>query len=355
LSDNELESRNKIRFAVSGFGHIGRRHVEEISRHPEAELAAIADTNAAALGIAQQQYTKVPLFESLKQMLTQSPDIDIVCICTPNGLHIPQGRTILETGKHVLIEKPFGLKKKDCDDLLDLAQAKNKEVFCVLQNRYSPPALLIKSLLEEEKLGKIYWVQVNCFWNRDERYYTPGSWRGTKDLDGGPLFTQFSHFVDLLYWTLGPLKNISGRFSNYNHPALKDLEDTGFFHFRLERGGEGTFSYSTSVSEKNLESSITIIAENGTLKAGGQYMDKIEHFEVKGMTRPELPPSNPPNHYGHFQGSAANHSFVIENVIKALRGQPYEMASAEEAAASVAIIEEVYRLRDKQGIFRQGS
>jgi len=194
-------------------------------------------------------------------------------------------------------------------------------------------------------LGKIYWVAINCYWNRDERYYSPGSWRGTKDMDGGPLYTQFSHFIDLLYWNFGPLKDIQARFYNNNHMYLDGMEDTGAFSFDFERGGAGTFAYSTALYDSNLESSIIIVGEHGTVKAGGQYMEKIDYFNVEDMDQPQIEPSLPPNDYGHFKGSAANHAFVIDNIVKALSGEAYQMATVEDAAASVAIIEEVYKLR----------
>jgi len=333
-----------IRFAVVGFGHIGRRHAEEISSHPDSVLSAIVEIDEEAGAVAAGKYS-IPVFNTLESLFAQVPDIDVVNVCTPNGLHIPLAIEAIRAGCHVVVEKPMGLYRKDCDELIWLAKEYNRQVFCVLQNRYSPPSQFINRMMTENRLGKIYWVAINCYWNRDERYYIPGSWRGTLDMDGGPLYTQFSHFIDLLYWNFGPLKNIGARFYNNNHPYLERLEDTGSFWFEFERGGAGQFNWSTALYDSNLESSITIIGEKGTIKAGGQYMDKIDFFMVDGMDQPVLEPSLPPNDYGHWKGSAANHAFVIDNIIKALHGERYDMASVEDAAASVGIIEEVYKLR----------
>ncbi len=327
-----MESRKKIRFAVVGFGHIGARHAEEISRNPEAELVAVADINIDALQSAKKLFPQISIYNSIEKLLEDDIEIDVINICTPNGYHISHAKQSLLSGRHVLVEKPLGLHKSDCEELMVLSNEKDKKLFCVLQNRYSPPAQLL-----------------NCYWNRDVRYYTPGSWRGTKHLDGGPLYTQFSHFVDILFWLFGEIDIKNALFDNFNHPDIPHFEDTGMFGFRIKSGGAGVFSYSTMLWDKNMESTITIIGDKGTVKIGGQYMDKIEYFHVENMEKPDLAQSNPPNSYGNYQGSAANHSFVIENVIKNLNGENSTIADAKEATASVEIIEKVYQLR--QSIF----
>lgn len=329
---------------IAGYGHIGRRHAEEVLRHADTELVAVIDPSAEARAKAS---AIAPVFEDWQSFLVSGIAADVLCVCTPNGAHIPTACQGVEVGMHVLVEKPMGLSAESCEELLRLAERKGKEVFCVLQNRYSPPARLLKELAEQGKLGHIYWAEVNCYWNRDERYYLPGSWRGTADMDGGPLYTQFSHFVDLLYWLLGPLQADAAAFRNANHPAQEGMEDTGWFSFRSAAGAAGLFTYSTALWDKNLESSITLIGEKGTVKAGGQYMDRIEAFHVEGMELPELAPAMPPNNYGAYQGSAANHIFVIDNLVKALRGEAYEMAGPLEALASVALIESVYTRREE--------
>jgi UDP-N-acetyl-2-amino-2-deoxyglucuronate dehydrogenase len=333
-----------IQFAIVGFGNIGRRHAEEISRHKDAELIAIVEIDPEAARFAADKY-QVPVYGSLDILFENHKEIDVLNICTPNGLHIPLALEGVKNGFNVLVEKPMGLSKNDCEKLIRLADNLNKQVFCVLQNRYSPPSQFINKMILDHRLGNIYWVAISCYWNRDERYYQPGSWRGTTDMDGGPLYTQFSHFIDLLYWNFGPLKNIQSKFYNFNHEYIGGMEDTGLFQFEFEQGGAGSFTWSTALYHSNLESSITIIGEKGTIKAGGQYMEKIDYFNVEGILMPEIAESLPPNQYGNWVGSAANHAFVIDNVIKALTGAPYEMASAKEAAASVDIIERVYASR----------
>ena len=199
--------------------------------------------------------------------------------------------------------------------------------------------------MDSGKLGKLFLVQINCYWNRDERYYQPGSWHGTKELDGGTLFTQFSHFIDLMYWLFGDIQNISARFMDFNHQQLTDFEDSGIVTFDFVNGGSGSFNYSTSVYDKNFESSVTIIAENGTIKIGGQYMNEVEYCRVKDYEMPLLPPTNPGNDYGAYKGSAQNHHWVIDNVVNVLKKKNGEKitTNAYEGYKVVDIIERIYK------------
>jgi len=246
---------------------------------------------------------------------------------------------------HVVIEKPIALRKADAETIVHTALQTGRLVFGVMQNRYSPPASWLKQVCEEDRLGKIYLVQFNCFWNRDVRYYKPGAWKGTQAQDGGTLFTQFSHFVDLLYWVFGDITNISARFRDFNHANLTEFEDSGLVTFDLVRGGSGTLQYSTAVWDRNLESSLTVIAEHGSLRLGGQYMDKVEYCHLRNYTLPELPPTNPANDYGPYQGSAANHVQVIENVVDTIQKRSFATTNALEGLKVVDIIERIYALR----------
>jgi UDP-N-acetyl-2-amino-2-deoxyglucuronate dehydrogenase len=333
----------KIKFAVIGCGHIGKRHAEMISRNEECELVALVDVkDKKDIGIDAFQ---VPFFETLDQLLASNLEIDVINIATPNGYHFEQALKVINAGKHVVIEKPMSLNRQDSEKLIFQALHKHKHIFAVMQNRYSPPSVWIKDMVESGKLGKIYMVQLNCYWNRDNRYYKPESWHGKKDLDGGTLFTQFSHFIDILYWLFGDITNIQGKFADFNHKDLTDFEDSGFVSFDFVNGGMGSLNYSTSVWNQNLESSMTIIAENGAVKIGGQYMDKVEVCNVKDYTMPELAPTNPGNDYGAYKGSAANHHYVIENIADVLNGRAPITTNALEGLKVVDIIERIYELK----------
>lgn len=280
-------------------------------------------------------------------MLAAGLKLDVVCICTPNGYHAEQSIAALRAGLHVVCEKPMALRRVDCEAVIFEALQQARHVFCVMQNRYSPPAQWLKSMIEQERLGKILMVEINCYWNRDERYYRPNGqahkWKGTKDLDGGTLFTQFSHFIDVLYWLFGDIDQITARFANHTHGDYLPFEDSGTVLFRLQHNGaQGVLTYSTSVFERNMESSLTIIGTEGSIKVGGQYMNEVEYCHVKDYVFEPLSAAAPANDYGHYKGSAANHHFVIQNVVDTLLQRCQVSTNALEGLKVVDIIERIY-------------
>lgn len=339
---------SKIKFAVIGAGHIGKRHAEMIRREEEAELVAIVDIRSKEECGAQD--FDVPFFSSIEELLDSGTDFDVANICTPNGFHAAQSLQVLESKRHVVCEKPMALSKKDCEEVIFKALQVSKQVFCVMQNRYSPPSAWIKKLIEDKILGNIFMVQLNCYWNRDERYYKQGGWKGKQDLDGGTLFTQFSHFIDIMYWLFGDIKNIQGKFADFTHKDLTDFEDSGIVNFDFINGGMGCINYSTAVSTQNLESSITIIGKKGSVKIGGQYMNEVEVCTIEGYDMPELAPTNPGNDYGPYKGSAANHNYVIQNVIDTLKGRNSATTNALEGLKVVDIIERIYEVRNESNL-----
>ena len=337
-----MNNSQKIRFAVVGCGHIGKRHTEMVKREEGAELVALCDIRPQEeLGI--ENYP-VPFFSNMSDLLQAGLDLDVINICVPNGLHAQLAIQALETGHHVVIEKPMALTLADAEKVVYTSLKYRKQVFCVMQNRYSPPSVWIKEMVESGRLGKIYMVQLNCYWNRDDRYYKPGGWHGDAQLDGGTLFTQFSHFIDIMYWLFGDICNIQARFADFNHQHSTAFEDSGFVNFSFVNGGMGCLNYSTAVWNKNMESSMLIIAENGSVKIGGQYMNEVEYCHIKDYDMPELAPTNPGNDYGPYKGSAQNHNFVIRNVVNVLSGKPGEMITTNvlEGMKVVDIIQRIY-------------
>lgn len=335
---------NKIKFAVVGAGHIGKRHADIIRLHDSAELVAICDNNDA---LKTSIESIAPFYTSISEMIEQEPSIEVVSVCSPNGLHAKHALVALEKRKHVVIEKPMALTKSDCEKVIFKALQVQRQVFCVMQNRYSPPSVWIKELVEKSVLGKIYMVHIDCFWNRDERYYKEHKWKGTANLDGGTLFTQFSHFLDIMYWLFGDITNIQSRFRDFNHASQTAFEDSGSVLFDFLNGGIGTINFSTAVRNTNFESTMTIIAENGTVKLGGQYMNEVYYCDIKDYTMPELAASNPANDYGAYKGSAANHGYIIQNVVDTLRGQTNITTNALEGMKVVDIIERIYQSSPK--------
>jgi UDP-N-acetyl-2-amino-2-deoxyglucuronate dehydrogenase len=326
-----------VRFVIIGYGHIGKRHAAMIERHPEAVLVAVVDPQTPL------DLPVCPHFVSWQEYLMAGIKADIAVVATPNGLHVPQALQALNEGLHVVVEKPMGLSAASVKELMTAAIEKHLQLFPVMQNRYSPPAQWIKSVVEQGLLGDIYLVQLNCFWNRDARYYLPRGWHGDKQLDGGTLFTQFSHFIDTLYWLLGRIRNVQGRLFDFNHQQLTDFEDSGLFTFELERGGAGSLQFSSAVYDQNFESSITLIGSKGTVKLGGQYMETVSYCHIADYNMPNLPPTNPGNDYGTYKGSAANHQFVIQNVVDVLHGRAPITTTPEDGLAVVEMIEQLYQ------------
>ncbi len=324
-----------VNFAVVGTGKIGTRHIECIQYTENASLVATCDLNHE-ITEGVRHYTTV------EELLSNEPSIDVVCICTPNGLHAEQALLALEAKKHVVIEKPMGLKKAHCEKVIHKSLQVHKHVFCVMQNRYSPPSVWLKEMIEEKRLGEIYMVNINCFWNRDDRYYTGKNWHGTKDLDGGCLYTQFSHFVDMMYWLFGDIENIQSNFKDFKHKTSTEFEDSGLIHFDFCEGGMGSFQFTTCVPHQNFESSMTILGEKGIIRVGGQYMEKVELCQVDDYTMPKLRESNTPNNYGEYKGSAANHQFVFDNIMSTLSNQSTISTNALEGLKVVDIIERMY-------------
>jgi UDP-N-acetyl-2-amino-2-deoxyglucuronate dehydrogenase len=335
-----------IKFAVIGQGHIGKRHAEMIRLNPDSQLVAVCDVLAKdQIGLTD---IKEAYFTSYEELLAADLDIDVINICTPNGFHSEYAIKALQAKKHVVLEKPIALTKIDAEQILFKSLEMSRHVFCVMQNRYSPPSVWLKEIIDNKMLGDIFTVKLDCYWNRDDRYYKKGNWHGDAKLDGGTLFTQFSHFVDIMYWLFGDIQNIRGNFADFSHKDLTDFEDSGVVTFDFINGGMGSLNYSTAVWDKNLESSITILGSKGTVKVAGQYMNEVAYCHIKDYVMPELAPSNPPNDYGLYKGSAQNHHYVIENVVEKLTDKGTITTNVLEGLKVVDIIERIYEVRDKQ-------
>jgi predicted dehydrogenase len=326
----------KPTFAIIGCGRIARRHAEQIAK--VGHLLAVCDiVYENALELAETY--RANLYLSIEELLENEPAVDIVSICTPNGLHAQHSILALKAGKHVLCEKPLCINMADAKRMLLAAKEADRHLYVVKQNRYNPPVAAVKTLLKEDRLGKILSFQVNCFWNRPNSYYT--SWKGTKKMDGGTLYTQFSHFVDLLYWLLGDVKMVQARTKNFEHRVL-EIEDSGVVLIETVGGAIGTLNYTVNSYKKNMEGSFTIFGEKGTVKIGGQYLNELEYQCLEGEPIPDLPKGNPANAYGFYQGSMSNHDKVYENLVKAIEHPGHEFVNAIEGMKTVEIIEKIY-------------
>lgn len=313
-----------IRFVIIGYGHIGQRYADLILKQNGAELVGIVDVKITSASV------EVPYYSSIEALLDDQLEFDVAVIATPNGLHVEQSIQLLNAGKHVIVEKPISLDTAGVEKIYEAANRNQKSVFPVFQNRYAIATNWLKELLDSKQLGEIFMVQVNCFWNRDEAYYSKNHWHGTKELDGGVLYTQFSHYIDALIWLFGSISVKSSELFNFKHQQT-EIEDSGVVQFGFGEKSTGTLTFSTATFAQNYESSILIIAENGTLKLGGQYMDRIvsQHAVVDF-----------PIDLGQEK---TNHELFLKDVVQKLQSGSASPIQKSEVYNTIALIERIYQ------------
>ncbi len=330
----------KIKFGVVGLGNIGTRHMHVINGLCESTiLAGVCDIENEK-NIKYSELYGVPSYLNLTELL-KNKDIQIVSVCTPHGLHAEMSIEISKAGKNVLVEKPMALSTYDCNRMIKAAEDNNVKLFVVKQNRYNVPIALTKDIIFSGKLGKIYNFQCNVFWNRNAEYYTGSNWRGKLKLEGGALYTQVSHFIDLLVWWFGDVNDVHTLLTRKFQPI--EFEDSGSAILNFESGVTGTLNWNTITYNKNLEGSITIIAEKGVIKIGGQYLNKIEYWDVLNCPMPDTSGFiDTPNDYGRYKGTSSNHDKVINDITKLLLGQRLNVVEGDEGIKTIEVIEKIY-------------
>lgn len=329
----------KVRFILVGCGAIGERHAKLAAT--KGELVAVCDVDERKVKAFSKAYECFG-YTSLNDML-QQVTADALIVSTPNGLHAVHSIAGLSNKLHVLCEKPMAINSADGKRMINAAVKANRHLLIVKQNRLNPPVAAVKKLLQANKLGKIYSIQLNCFWNRGPKYYQQSDWRGTKAMDGGVLFTQFSHFIDLLYWFFGELQTARGTVANLAHGEVIEIDDTGVFSFVTATGVQGTLHYSTNAKNKNYEGSITIFAEKATVKIGGPYLNTLEYQEPQLIDIHKLTAGNDSNKYKGYEGSMNNHAKVYDEFIQVIAGKQKQYVTGEEGLQSVKMIEQLYK------------
>lgn len=326
------------KFAIVGCGRIAPRHAENILK--VGELVAVCDIDKLKADAFAKQYD-VKAYYTIDDLLKNEPNVDVISVCTPNGFHAEHAIKSLQARKHVLCEKPLCITSVAAWQMADTAHFFRKKLFIVKQNRFNPPIQQVKKDLEARKYGSIYSFQINCFWNRSQGYYT-GDWRGSKDLDGGTLYTQFSHFIDVLHWFLGDVEEIKGFKNNFTHHKHVEIEDTGVVALKMKSGALGTLHFTVNSYQKNQEGSLTLFGEKGSVKIGGQYLNTLEWYATESEEMPTLAPNAQANEYGHYQGSMSNHDKVYESLVAALESNG-SLLEARDAIKTIEIIEKIYK------------
>jgi len=327
-----------LRFAIAGCGKIAPRHAAEAVKH--GQLVAACDIIYEKANELARPYN-ANAYYSLDDLLIKENDIDVIAICTPNGLHAEHSIKALRAGIHVLCEKPLCILSSDALKMVEESKKANKKLFVVKSTRYNPALAALKKAMEENRLGRVYSFQVNCFWNRPGAYYT-NSWKGDESLDGGTLYTQFSHYIDALLWLLGDMKEVTGFRKNSAHQNVIDFEDSGVIAMEMQNGIIGGLNWSVNTFQKNMEVSLSIIAEKGNLRIGGEYMNRIE-YQLIDQYELSVPSGGNANDYGFYKGSMSNHDKIYENLVKALNDDTHPFANALDGLKTVEAIERIYK------------
>ena len=336
------KKKRKIRLGLIGCGRISVQHFLAIEAVPEIELRAVCDIKENRAKKAAKKY-KVDWYKDYQKLLKRN-DIDLVSICTPNGLHVQMGIDAAKAGKDVIMEKPLGVNLEEVDRLLNFFKKTNKKFFSVLQVRFNPSIQAVKKIIEGNKLGRINNAALVVRWTRPQKYFDQDEWRGTKKLDGGALLNQGIHYVDLLQWLIGPVESVFAKKDTLSHQI--EIEDIVVALLKFKNGSYATLEFTICTYPRNLEASVSVLGSRGTIKIGGLAADKIDIWEAKNLPRPNLSSGLSPNVYaeGLYQGSCPNHLFVYKNIIQHYQGNKSAyVTDGSEARKSLEIIEAIYR------------
>lgn len=318
-----------LKFSLLGYGHIGKVHKQAIEETSGAKLISIIDMELS-------EPLEIKTYTTLENFLEADQETDVVVIATPNGLHKTHAIQCLKAGKHVLIEKPIALSIEDTQEILSIARQVQRRVYSSMQLRFSPPVSYVKQLLESKSLGEIYMINIQCYWNRNKNYYKTRNWHGSNEMDGGVLYTQFSHFIDIINYWFDDVKCKSSSFYNFNHQGITEFADSGKVDFKADEA-ECNMIFTTSTYEKNYESSITIIAEKGTLKIGDQYLNELKYANIKNIVYPDNL-STPVKNF---------HPLAIAEIVDSLAENRPSILDGEHAMKLVQFIEEAYEVAEK--------
>ncbi|CDG98902.1 Myo-inositol 2-dehydrogenase [Xenorhabdus bovienii str. puntauvense] len=326
----------KIKFALVGCGRIAKNHFNSLDAHKNnAELVAVCDTDPVALNTAMEK-TGANGFNNINNML-DNISADIIILTTPSGLHPEQAIACLEKGFHVVTEKPMATRFSDGEKMVKAADKAGKRLFVVKQNRLNATLQLLKRAVEEQRFGQINMVHLNVFWTRPQDYYDQAAWRGTWEFDGGAFMNQASHYVDLLEWLIGPVKDIQAMMST--HLDI-EAEDTGVLNIRWRNGALGSMAVTMCTYPKNLEGSITILGEKGSVRVGGLAVNEIQewNFSDEKDYDQQVKDAN----YETTSVYGFGHPLYYKNVIDVMRGEAEPMTDGREGLKSLELLIAAY-------------
>jgi len=332
-----IPKASKIKIAVVGCGRISAKHFEAINaHHKDLELVAVCDTDQQKLNEVATKYG-VKAYSTLRDMLKES-DAHLITLCTPSGLHPEQTIRCARSGRHIMTEKPMATRWKDGKRMVRECDEAGVRLFVVKQNRFNATLQLLKQTIEKGRFGKIFMVQVNVFWSRPQEYYDSAAWRGTWEFDGGALMNQASHYVDLLDWLIGPVKSVQAMTGTLARNI--EVEDTAVMNIQWRSGAIGSMNVTMLTYPKNLEGSITILGENGSVKLAGIAVNEFEHWEFA-----DKDPDDDKIKNANYETSSVygfGHPAYYENVIASLRGDAQPLTDGREGLRSLELLIAAY-------------
>ena len=336
----------KIRTAVVGCGRISAKHFEAIAQNgADMELTAVCDVNPAVLKAHADRHG-VPGYANYEALLRES-DCDLVTLCTPSGLHAAQTILGARHGKHVMTEKPMATHWQEGLDMVRACDKAGTRLFVIKQNRLNPTLQVLKRAVQEKRFGRMYLVHLNVFWTRPQDYYDSAPWRGTWEMDGGAFMNQASHYVDLLDWLIGPVADVQAMTGTLARDI--EVEDSGVLNLRWRNGALGSMAVTMLTYPRNLEGSITILGEKGTVRVGGVAVNRIEHWEFAEAADYDADVKNcdyePPSVYGNGHGG------YFRNVVEVLRGRAEPETDGREGLRSLELLIAAYlSARDRKTV-----
>jgi UDP-N-acetyl-2-amino-2-deoxyglucuronate dehydrogenase len=333
----QLIENKKIRIAVVGCGRIAKNHFGSIDQFPDDfELVAVCDTDESASQSYQQKYN-VPTYKRLEDML-KTEQLDMVSLCTPSGLHADQTELAAKYKVNVITEKPMATRWKDGLRMVKACDESGVRLFVVKQNRRNSTLQLLKRAVTEKRFGRIYMVNINVFWTRPQDYYDAAKWRGTWELDGGAFMNQASHYVDLIDWLIGPVETINAMTATLERDI--QVEDTGVLNIKWRSGALGSMNVTMLTYPKNLEGSITIIGEKGTVKIGGVAVNEIQHWQFEDTQ--DYDTNIQSANYETTSVYGFGHPLYYKNVIDVMRGKCEPETDGREGLHSLEVLIAAY-------------
>jgi UDP-N-acetyl-2-amino-2-deoxyglucuronate dehydrogenase len=338
MKENFAEKTNRIiRFALAGCGRISHNHISAIEQHSEyCSLVGVCDMDRKARETAAGM-AGAEAYESLERMLSEC-DSDAVILTTPSGLHARQAVAAARAGRHVITEKPMATRWEDGKRMLAACEEAGVRLFVVKQNRHSHALRLLKKAIRNGRFGRLYMMSVNVFWTRPQDYYDAARWRGTWQYDGGAFMNQASHYVDLLEWLIGPVESVHAYTATLGRNI--EAEDTGVLSLRWRNGALGSVNVTMLTYPRNLEGSITILGEKGTVRLAGAGLNEIQHWEFE-----EKDPDDERILNQLEQGAtsqASGHAAYYDNVIKVLRGEEEPETDGREGLKTLELLVAAY-------------